>query len=168
MSFQMLKSECEQDQVTPKNNDVIWKEEKPHKKNATPSIIRRGLCMVRNEGIKSLKRNLFCNSFLPGDNLKTVIDRKKAIAKGIAKHASESIVKYGAEVATACDPLEAAITLGGKVGVGLSLSRFSASQCAGLVGVIVSSIMPQVLIFFKILSIAFLSGISAPFAEEDK
>jgi hypothetical protein len=78
----------------------------------------------------------------------TLKDRKRAIAKGIAKKASESIIKYGSEVATACDPLEAAISLGGKVGVGLSLSRFSASQCAGLVGVIVSSITPQV-IFLK-------------------
>ena len=100
--------------------------------------------------------------------MKTVIDRKKAIAKGIAKQASESIVKYGAEVATACDPLEAAITLGGKVGVGLSLSRFSVSQCAGLVGVIVSSITPQVITFINIISLKFSSGISAPFAEEDK
>ena len=48
------------------------------------------------------------------------------------------------EVATSCDPLAAAIAIGGKVGVGVSLSRFSASQCAGLVGVIVSSITPQV------------------------
>ena len=63
---------------------------------------------------------------------------------GIATKASESVIKYGAEVATACDPLAAAIALGGKVGVGVSLSRFSASQCAGLVGVIVSSITPQV------------------------
>ena len=63
---------------------------------------------------------------------------------GIATKASESAIKYGAEVATACDPLAAAIALGGKVGVGVSLSRFSASQCAGLVGVIVSSISPQV------------------------
>ena len=48
------------------------------------------------------------------------------------------------EVATSRDPLAAAIAIGGKVGVGVSLSRFSASQCAGLVGVIVSSITPQV------------------------
>ena len=48
------------------------------------------------------------------------------------------------EVATSCDPLAAAIAIGGKVGVGVSLSRFSASQCAGIVGVIVSSITPQV------------------------
>ena len=57
------------------------------------------------------------------------------------------------EVATSCDPLGAAIAIGGKVGVGVSLSRFSASQCAGLVGVIVSSITPQVNIedYFNII-----------------
>ena len=47
----MLQSECNQDQVTPNYNDVIWKEGSLNKKKATPSIIRRGLCMVRNEGI---------------------------------------------------------------------------------------------------------------------
>ena len=67
---------------------------------------------------------------------------------GIAKTASASILRYGAEVATSCDPLAAAIAIGGKVGVGLSLSRFSASQCAGLVGVIVSSITPQVMLIY--------------------
>ena len=58
--------------------------------------------------------------------------------------ASESVIKYGDEIATACDPLAAAIAIGGKIGVGLSLSRFSASQCAGIVGLIISSINPQV------------------------
>ena len=61
-----------------------------------------------------------------------------------AKGTSESVIKYGEEIATACDPLAAAIAIGGKIGVGLSLSRFSASQCAGIVGLIISSINPQV------------------------
>ena len=64
---------------------------------------------------------------------------------GIALKTVESVIKYGAEVATACDPVAAAIDVGGKKGVGVSLSRFSASQCAGIVGVIVSSITPQVI-----------------------
>jgi hypothetical protein len=79
--------------------------------------------------------------------LKKNVDTLKGMKKhllGIATKASEKVIKYGAEVATACDPLAAAIAVGGKVGVGVSLSRFSASQCAGLVGVIVSSITPQV------------------------
>ena len=57
---------------------------------------------------------------------------------------AESVIKYGLEVATSHDPLGAAIEVGGKTGVGVSLSRFSASQCAGLIGVMVTSITPQV------------------------
>ena len=53
-------------------------------------------------------------------------------------------MKYGSEIANSCDPLAAAIAVGGKSGIGVSLSRFSASQCAGLIGVIVTSITPQV------------------------
>ena len=45
---------------------------------------------------------------------------------GFASNVAESTVKYGAEVASASDPLAAAIALGGKIGVGASLSRFSA------------------------------------------
>ena len=76
-------------------------------------------------------------------NVQKLNEGKKYIL-GAAKNASEAAIKYGVEVATSCDPLAAAIAIGGKVGVGVSLSRFSASQCAGLVGVIVSSITPQV------------------------
>ena len=68
---------------------------------------------------------------------------------GLTCKATESAIKYGAEVATACDPVAAAIALGGKIGVGASLSKFSASQCAGLIGVIVSSITPQVIKLYK-------------------
>ena len=68
---------------------------------------------------------------------------------GLSCKVTESAIKYGAEVATACDPVAAAIALGGKIGVGASLSKFSASQCAGLIGVIVSSITPQVIKLYK-------------------
>ena len=47
---------------------------------------------------------------------------------GFASKVTESTVKYGAEVANASDPLAAAIALGGKIGVGASLSRFSARE----------------------------------------
>ena len=80
-----------------------------------------------------------------GENIKkkVVKDMKKELL-GIATKAAGSAIKYGVEVAKSFDPLAAAIAVGGKVGVGVSLSRFSASQCAGLVGVIVTSICPQV------------------------
>ena len=70
-------------------------------------------------------------------NRKVLLDKEEKTA--------EFAVKYGTEIANSCDPLTAAISVGGKTGVGAALSKFSASQCAGLVGVIVSSITPQVL-----------------------
>ena len=51
---------------------------------------------------------------------------------GFASNVAESTVKYGAEVASASDPLAAAIALGGKIGVGASLSRFSARDAIKL------------------------------------
>ena len=51
---------------------------------------------------------------------------------GLASNVAESTVKYGAEVASASDPLAAAIALGGKIGVGASLSRFSARDAIKL------------------------------------
>ena len=89
--------------------------------------------------------------FIYAQNPGAMITQKAQNLNGARKHmsgigmkAAESCIKYGAEIATACDPLAAAIDVGGKTGVGLSLSRFSASQCAGIVGLIVSSITPQV------------------------
>ena len=75
-------------------------------------------------------------------------------SKGLLEYSSklaESAIKYGAEVANSSDPLQAAIAVGGKTGVGVSLSRFSASQCAGLIGVIVTSISPQVRYIIHVL-----------------
>ena len=57
---------------------------------------------------------------------------------------AETAIKIGAEFSNSCDPFAAAVAVGGKTGAGASLSRFSASQCAGLVGVIVASFTPQV------------------------
>ena len=70
-------------------------------------------------------------------------EQKKKCVNSV-RSIAESVIKYGVEVATSHDPLSAAIEVGGKTGVGVSLSRFSASQCAGLIGVMVTSITPQV------------------------
>ena len=87
---------------------------------------------------------------------------------GLTSKLTESVLKYGAEVATACDPLSAAIAIGGKLGVGASLSKFSASQCAGLIGVIVSSITPQVSAGLqKCLFLVYLLGIGPNFVEKN-
>ena len=61
-----------------------------------------------------------------------------------ATKAAESAIKCGVEFADSCDPLTAAVAISSKASAGASLSRFSASQCAGLVGVIVASFTPQV------------------------
>ena len=61
------------------------------------------------------------------------------------KMKSEAFIKYGQEIASSPDPLATAIEIGGRSGVGLALSRFSASQCAGIVGLMISSINPQVI-----------------------
>ena len=66
------------------------------------------------------------------------------MSKKVGTKTFESVVKYGLEIAASSDPLAAAIAVGGKTGVGALISKFTASQCAGLVGVIVSSVTPQV------------------------
>ena len=66
------------------------------------------------------------------------------MSKHMVSKTFKSVIRYGSEIATATDPLAAAIAVGGKTGVGVLLSKFTASQCAGLVGVIVSSVTPQV------------------------
>lgn len=51
------------------------------------------------------------------------------------KHGKEFIGK---------DPFDAAVSLFGKTVVGTSLSKISTSQCAGLIGMIVSTVAPEV------------------------
>ena len=65
------------------------------------------------------------NSINLGKKLQKDVNFKNQIFAFTYKVA-ESTIKYGAEVASASDPLAAAIALGGKSGVGTSLSRFSA------------------------------------------
>ena len=141
-------------------------EGKPALKCATPSVIRKGLCMLRDKGNQLLYVESVYYFNLGGKMQKDV--NLKNHMYGLKYKVMESAIKYGAEIATACDPLAAAIALGGKIGVGASLSKFSASQCAGLIGVIVSSINPQVIrnIHFDKFSPRLL-GISTNFAEKN-
>ena len=83
--------------------------------------------------------------------MKDFTEKNKGLVDKASKTA-EFAIKYGLEVANSCDPLSAAIAVGGKSGVGALLSKFSASQCAGIVGVIVSSITPQVYKYLFIIS----------------
>ena len=77
------------------------------------------------------------------EKLEGVNDMRKDMLDKTTKTV-ESVVKIGLEIARSSDPFSAAVAVGGKAGIGAALSRISASQCAGLVGVIVSSITPQV------------------------
>lgn len=47
------------------------------------------------------------------------------------------------------DIFDAAISVFGKSVVGSSLSRLSTSQCAGLVGLVVSTVAPQVVVDYR-------------------
>ena len=141
MSFEENNDDCPNTDQKSIPSKVKCREDKQILKCATPSVIRKGLCMVRDKGIWALYAKFFNQINLGGKMQKNVY--------GLACKATESAIKYGAEVATACDPVAAAIAVGGKIGVGASLSKFSASQCAGLIGVIVSSISPQVIKLYK-------------------
>ena len=65
-------------------------------------------------------------------------------SKKTINEATQKAVKVGGEIGNSSDPVEAAFKIAGKFGIEAALSRLSASQCAGLIGVIVSSIAPQV------------------------
>ena len=52
--------------------------------------------------------------------------------------------KHGSEILKATDPFEALIAICGKVFIGKSLSKFSCSQVAGLMGLVVTTFAPQV------------------------
>ena len=57
----------------------------------------------------------------------------------------EFSLKTGAELMQSPDDIfQAAIKIFGKTVVGNSLSKLSATQCAGLIGVVVSTLAPQV------------------------
>ena len=57
--------------------------------------------------------------------------------------------KHGSEILKASDPFEALIAICGKVFIGKSLSKFSCSQVAGLMGLVVTTFAPQVIEFCK-------------------
>ena len=52
--------------------------------------------------------------------------------------------KHGSEILKASDPFEALIAICGKVFIGKSLSKFSCSQIAGIMGLVVTTFAPQV------------------------
>ena len=82
-----------------------------------------------------------------GEKLIKKVDALKDVRKDLlckASKVAETAIKFGTECAHSSDPFAAAASVSSKTGAGASVSRFSASQCAGLVGVIVASFTPQV------------------------
>ena len=63
--------------------------------------------------------------------------------------------KGGSEFLSTKDPFEAALSIFGKTVVGSSLSKISTNQVAGLLGVIISSVQPQVANIFSSFQIKF-------------
>ena len=60
------------------------------------------------------------------------------------KKALPNIIKNGAELITSADSFESAIKILGRTVVGNALSEMSLTQCSGLVGVILSTVAPEV------------------------
>ena len=54
--------------------------------------------------------------------------------------------KTGAEIVKATDPFDGLINICGKIAIGRSLSKFSCSQIAGLMGLFVTTLSPQLAI----------------------
>ena len=75
---------------------------------------------------------------------------KKETGNLVSPKLVEIALKYGAELSISKNPLAAAIGITEKAIIGKCLSKFSASQCAGIVGLFVSSISPQILIIMYI------------------
>ena len=55
----------------------------------------------------------------------------------------ETTWKYSAEIAKAADPFEGLINLCGKIAIGRSLSKFSCTQLAGLLGLVLTTFSPK-------------------------
>ena len=60
------------------------------------------------------------------------------------KSALPNIFKNGAEILTSADSFEATVKILGRTVVGNVLSEISLTQCSGLVGVILSTVAPEV------------------------
>lgn len=83
-----------------------------------------------------LKEVLFCS----GKRLKkSAVDMRKDLLNKATKVAGNAI-----KLANSSDPLTASLSALGNTTLTSALSLFSASQCAGLLGVIVASFTPTV------------------------
>ena len=69
---------------------------------------------------------------------------KKEKMSDAALKSFETTWKKGSEVFGSCEPFDAALQIFGKSFLGTSLSKVSATQCSGLIGMLATCISPEV------------------------
>ena len=74
----------------------------------------------------------------------TLGDIKKEKISDAALKTFETTWKKGNEVFGSCEPFDAALQVFGKSFLGTTFSKISATQCSGLIGLLVTSISPEV------------------------
>lgn len=97
---------------------------------------------VSDEELNHIKVKL-TSVFRKYSNMVHEESKNEKVVKAAAK-LFEMAWKGGSEFLSTKDPFEAALSLFGKNVVGSSLSKISTNQVAGLLGVIISSVQPQV------------------------
>ena len=70
------------------------------------------------------------------------------------KMISGVLLESSAEIAKAADPFEGLINLCGKIAIGRSLSKFSCSQLAGLMGLVITTFSPKLAVPILLKKIA--------------
>ena len=74
----------------------------------------------------------------------TLGDIKKEKISDAALKSFETTWRKGSEVFGSCEPFDAALQIFGKSLLGSTFSKVSATQCSGLIGLLVTSISPEV------------------------
>ena len=83
---------------------------------------------------------------MPGQHLKGKICGQAISRDNVdeIKSCLPNVLKNGAEILTSADSFEATVKILGRTVVGNVLSEISLTQCSGLVGVILSTVAPEV------------------------
>ena len=74
----------------------------------------------------------------------TLGDTKKEKISDAALKSFETTWKKGSEVFGSCEPFDAALQIFGKTFLGTTFSKVSATHCSGLIGLLVTTISPEV------------------------
>ena len=114
------------------------KEQMEYTKNGIPRSL-----MVTEDELCDIKCNI-TSVFRKASILVTDSDYCKNDVKAVALKLFDITCKSGSEILRATDAFDAGVKLIGKTIVGQTLSKLSATQCSGLVGMIVTTVAPQV------------------------